>query len=98
MRRETQTRVNLGHWLGKLANFKGPNNRRYSDIERTYHVTLTVHNNPRWRKAFTEELFVFGEDFEAILDALEEDEALDLQFTTKAQDVSRKIYNFVLIF
>ena len=35
-------------------------------------------------------LFVFGVDFEAILDILEDDEALEDQFITTASDVSKK--------
>ena len=35
-----------------------------------------------------EDLMFFGDDFEAILDALEEDEAIDDQFTTAVNDVS----------
>ena len=33
-------------------------------------------------------LFVFGDDFETILDILEEDEALDEEFTAIASDLS----------
>lgn len=36
------------------------------------------------------DLFVFGDDFDAILDILEEDEALEEEFTSTANDVSRK--------
>lgn len=36
------------------------------------------------------DLFVYGEDFEAILDILEEDEAISEQFETAVRDVSRK--------
>ena len=35
-----------------------------------------------------EDLMFFGDDFEAILYALEEDEAIDDQFTTAVNDVS----------
>ena len=42
-------RVNRGDWLGKPANFKEPNKRTCSDVQRTSHLTLTVHNKPRWR-------------------------------------------------
>jgi hypothetical protein len=38
-----------------------------------------------------DDLFVFGDDFDAILDILEEDEALEEQFTAVASDVSRII-------
>ena len=36
----------------------------------------------------TEEIFVWGEDFEAILAILEEDETVDLHFTTATNEVS----------
>jgi len=39
-------------------------------------------------------LFVFGEDFEAILDLLEEDEATEEQFITAVDDVSTKHSNY----
>ena len=35
-----------------------------------------------------EEIFVWGEDFEAILAILEEDETVDLHFTSAANEVS----------
>ena len=35
-----------------------------------------------------EELFLFGEEFEAILDILEDDEELEGDFTATAKDVS----------
>ena len=37
-----------------------------------------------------DDLFVFGEDFEVILGILEEDEALEEEFTAIASDVSLK--------
>lgn len=45
-----------------------------------------------------DDLFVFSEDFEAILDILEEDEALEEQFTAIASDVSTKRNHFNLCF
>lgn len=45
-----------------------------------------------------DDLFLFGDDFEAILDILEEDEALEEQFTAIASDVSTKKINFDLCF
>ena len=36
----------------------------------------------------------FGDDFDAILDALEADEAFDDQFTTAANDVSIELSKF----
>ena len=40
-----------------------------------------------------DELFLFGDDFEAILDLLDEDEALQEQFSTVANEVSAKYRN-----
>ena len=36
----------------------------------------------------TEDIFVWGEDFEAILAILEEDETVDLHFTSTTNEVS----------
>ena len=40
-----------------------------------------------------DDLFLFGDDFEAILDLLDEDEALQEQFSTVANEVSAKYRN-----
>ena len=40
-----------------------------------------------------EKLFLFGEEFEAILDILEDDEELQDEFTATAKDVSSKYPN-----
>lgn len=81
------TIVSKGDWLGKPANFKGPNNRVPAEVELTRHVTLTVHTTNKMADA-TNELFVFGDDFETILNMLEEDEAIEKHFSTTAIDVS----------
>lgn len=81
------TIVSRGDWLGKPANFKGPNNRVPAEVELTRHVTLTVHTTNKMADA-TNELFVFGDDFETILNMLEEDEAIEKHFSTTAIDVS----------
>lgn len=79
--------VSRGDWLGKPANFKGPNNRVPAEVELTRHVTLTVHTTNKMADA-TNELFVFEDDFETILNMLEEDEAIEKHFSTTAIDVS----------
>ena len=79
--------VSRGDWLGKPANFKGPNNRVPAEVELTRHVTLTVHTTNKMADA-TNELFVFGDDFETILNMLKEDEAIEKHFSTTAIDVS----------
>ena len=40
-----------------------------------------------------DDLFLFGDDFEAILDLLDEDEALQEQFSTVASEVSANYIN-----
>lgn len=48
-----------------------------------------------------DDLFLFGDDFEAILDLLDEDEALQEQFSTVAIEVSakyRKIHPYLVCF
>ena len=54
--------VSRGDWLGKPANFKGPNYRVPAEVELTRHVTLIVHTTNKMADA-TNELFVFGDDF-----------------------------------
>lgn len=41
-------------------------------------------------------LYVFGEDFEAIMDILEEDEDLDGQFESLVSDVRMELQKYVL--
>ena len=46
-----------------------------------------------------DDLFLFGDDFEAILDILDEDEVLQEQFSTAASEVSAKyvkIYTYLV--
>lgn len=48
-----------------------------------------------------DDLFLFGDDFEAILDLLDEDEALQEQSSTVANEVSakyRKIHPYLVCF
>jgi len=48
-------------------------------------VIATVHKNPNTLSKMADavdDLFLFGDDFEAILDILDEDEALQEQFST----------------
>ena len=44
------------------------------------------------------DLYLFGEDFEAILDILEDDGELEEQFESSVGDVSTKLENFYLCF
>ena len=43
-------------------------------------------------------LYFFGDDFEAILDLLEEDEALEEQFESSVSDVSTTLKHFDFCF
>lgn len=45
-----------------------------------------------------EELFFFGEEFEVVLDILEDDEELEDEFIVMVKDVSSKYLNFGLVF
>jgi len=48
----------------------------------------------------SDNLYLFGEDFDAILSILEEDEGLNEQFESSASDVSTKLeffFTFVLV-
>ena len=42
------------------------------------------------------DLYVFGEDFDAIMDILEEDEDLDGQFESLVSDVSMELQKYLL--
>ena len=59
-----KTRVSRGDWLGDPANFKEPAYCLDFDVERTGHVTLTVHKHDRVFKMVevVDNLFVFGVD------------------------------------
>ena len=85
--------VSRGDWLGKPANFKDRNNSVPAEVELTRHVTLTVHTTNKMADA-RNELFVFGDDFEAILNMLEEDETIEEHFSAAAMDVSKLYENF----
>ena len=45
----------------------------------------------------TSDLYLFGEDFDAIMDILEEDEDLDGQFESLVSDVSTEVPQYLLI-
>lgn len=58
-------------------------------------MTLTVHTTNNMADA-VDELFTFDDDLEAILDILEEDEAIEEQFSAAVTDVSTISVNFYL--
>ena len=71
------------------------NNGATSDVERTSHVIVTVHKFSTMADV-GDDLFLLGDDFEAILDLLDGDEALQEQFPTVASEVSAKYRNIHL--
>ena len=70
-----------------MANFIGPKQQRLPDVEMTRRVTLTLHTQNKMAEGMTD-LYLFGEDFEAILEILEGNEDLEKQFQISASDVS----------
>ena len=58
-------------------------------------MTLTVHTTNNMADA-VDELFTFDDNLEAILDILEEDEAIEEQFSAAVTDVSTISVNFYL--
>ena len=73
------------------------NNGAISDVERTSHVIATVH------KLLTmadvgDDLFLLGDDLEAILDLLDGDEALQEQFSSEVSAKYRNIHLYVVCF
>ena len=62
-------------------------------------MTLTLHTQNKMAGG-SDDLYLFGEDFDAILSILEEDEGLNEQFESSASDVSTKLeffFTFVLV-
>lgn len=78
--------VSRADWLWKPANFRGRNYSSLSEVELTHHVILTVHTTNKMADAASE-LIVFGDDFEAIINILEEDVAIEEHCSTAARDV-----------
>ena len=62
-------------------------------------MTLTLHTQNKMAGG-SDDLYLFGEDFDAILSILDEDEGLNEQFESSASDVSTKLeffFTFVLV-
>ena len=78
----TTSIVGRGDWLWNSENFKGLNNSAVSDVEQTRHVTLTAH------KFIQDGLFLWGDDFGAILDGLEDTEEVEEQCAVIVRIVS----------
>ena len=60
-------------------------------------MTLTLHTENNMAGGI-HDLYLFGEDFEAILVILEDDGELEEQFESSVSDVSTKLENFCLCF
>ena len=56
-------------------------------------MTLTLHTENNMAGGI-HDLYLFGEDFEAILDILEDDGELEEQFESSVSDVGTKLENF----
>ena len=56
------------------------------NVETYHHVTLTLHTVNKMAED-TDALFIFGNDLEAILDALEEDEGVHEEFSAAVSNV-----------
>ena len=59
-------------------------------------MTLTLHTQNKMAGG-SDDLYLFGEDFDAILGILEEDEGLKEQFESSASDVTTKLGFFLLL-
>ena len=79
--------VSRGDWLWNSANFKGLNNSAVSDVERTRHVTLTVHkfiqDGGQYKRSVSE-----GRRFWSHLDAWEDTEEVEEQCAVIVRNVS----------
>ena len=92
--------VNRGKfWLLNTAHFKGAGLCFRFEVERTRHVTMTVH---RFQKNMADEseLFLFGDDFDAILDALEDEDAIQEEFNDAVVQlrIFYSFFHFAVIF
>ena len=91
-RMKNRTELNLGivsrgDWLWNSANFKGLNNSAVSDVERTRHVTLTVHkfiqDGGQYKRSVSE-----GRRFWSHLDDWEDTEEVEEQCAVIVRNVS----------
>ena len=67
-------------------NIKGLNKRGCKEVEGTSHVTTKVHTQNKMADG-TDEIFVWGDNFETILDILEDDEEIEEQFISTVSEV-----------
>lgn len=82
--------VGRGDWLGKPANFKGRGYCFVFEVDATSHVTRTVHST-QTNMADESDLFLFGDDFDAILEILETEDEIEDHFEDAVTEVSKTI-------
>ena len=80
-----------GDWLGNPANIKGIGYCFDFEVDTGSHVTMTVqsfkrHSKTIWRRIAT--FFLFGDDLDAVLEALEGDDNVDEYFEEAVTEVS----------
>ena len=88
--------VSRGDWLGNPANFKGAVCCLACEVETYHHVTMTLHRLTSVQNNMVDlnDLFFFGDNFDAVLDILEIGEELEEQFTEAVDEVSmRKLFS-----
>ena len=76
-----------GDWFGNPANFKGVGYCFSFEVEKTSHVTSTVYNN-QTNMADDTNLFLFGDNFDAILEIMETEDNIDVHFEDAVAEVS----------
>lgn len=92
------SRVGRGAWLLNPENIKGLNNRPAPDVERYRDVIRRVRtraaNNKHGGWRTQEDIFLFGDDFDTILDLLEQGEDMEEHFKTSVENVSMICFLF----
>lgn len=76
--------------MGKPANFKGRGYCFAFEVQTTSHVTRTVHSTET-NMADDSDLFLFGDDFDAILEILETEDDIEEHFEDAVTEVSKII-------
>ena len=82
--------VGRGDWLGKPANFKGRGYCFVFEGDATSHVRRTMHST-QTNMADKSDLFVFGDDFDVILETLETGDKIKDHFEEAVTEVSKTI-------
>lgn len=76
--------------MGKPANFKGLGYCFAFEVDTTSHVTRTVHST-QTNMADKSDLFLFRDDFDAILEILETEDKIEDHFEDAVTEVSETI-------